>query len=296
MKYIESCDNCGSKRWSIYGTTVEAKSLHCIQCICHDCGLIFANPRATEAELKECYAWYYSDCAPEHLDAQWEEKKFDYCRNHIKEIAGCVKNGRLLEIGAGTGVFLKVAKDAGYEVYGVELSGDAVKYAKTKFEIDNIFCGMVEETTFSSEYFDIIYAWHVIEHVPDLDRFLRELYRLLKPHGLLYVGTESYFHLSTVYSRLACFKSGRIPGIVTSSDHTFVFHPASLGDCLRRRGFDVIDVTGYDELSVAQRISWVHSPSWRKRVMMRAVVRSAPIVNRLLGTGPYLKVIAVKRA
>jgi 2-polyprenyl-3-methyl-5-hydroxy-6-metoxy-1,4-benzoquinol methylase len=95
--------------------------------------------------------------------------------------------GRILDIGAGTGDFLSVAKNNGWQTIGVEPSerakGIAVKkgisFVEDTKELDNLS-------------FDVISMWHVLEHVPDLDAQIKELKRLLKPSGTLIIAVPNF--------------------------------------------------------------------------------------------------------
>jgi 2-polyprenyl-3-methyl-5-hydroxy-6-metoxy-1,4-benzoquinol methylase len=95
--------------------------------------------------------------------------------------------GRILDIGAGTGDFLSVAKNDGWETVGVEPSEKAKSIAKSKG------VSFVEKTSeLENHSFDVISMWHVLEHVPDLDNQLKELKRLLKPNGSLIIAVPNF--------------------------------------------------------------------------------------------------------
>lgn len=95
--------------------------------------------------------------------------------------------GRILDIGAGTGDFLSVAKQDGWQTIGVEPSDKAKTIAKNKG------VAFVELTSeIESHSFDIITMWHVLEHVPNLDNQIKELKRLLKPNGTLIVAVPNF--------------------------------------------------------------------------------------------------------
>jgi 2-polyprenyl-3-methyl-5-hydroxy-6-metoxy-1,4-benzoquinol methylase len=95
--------------------------------------------------------------------------------------------GKILDIGAGTGEFLSVAKNDGWETIGVEPSEKAKAIAKNKG------VSFVEETTeLENHSFDVISMWHVLEHVPDLDKQIKELKRLLKPTGTLIIAVPNF--------------------------------------------------------------------------------------------------------
>ncbi|WP_158728039.1 MULTISPECIES: bifunctional 2-polyprenyl-6-hydroxyphenol methylase/3-demethylubiquinol 3-O-methyltransferase UbiG [unclassified Flavobacterium] len=95
--------------------------------------------------------------------------------------------GRILDIGAGTGDFLSVAKQNGWQTIGVEPSEKAKTIAKNKG------VAFVEKTTaLENHSFDVITMWHVLEHVPNLEEQILELRRLLKPNGTLIVAVPNF--------------------------------------------------------------------------------------------------------
>src|SRR5262249_25095700 len=135
--------------------------------------------------------------------------------------------------------------------------------------------------------FDLVYAWHVIEHVVDLDAFVRKAARLLAPGGVLWVGTETWHNASEWLNRAAARVRGDAPPYATSPEHTFVFTVDSLTDVLERRGLEVVACEAYQ-------------PVWRERI---ATMRfSSPLsrgwffaqhaANALFRTGPLLRAIA----
>jgi 2-polyprenyl-3-methyl-5-hydroxy-6-metoxy-1,4-benzoquinol methylase len=97
------------------------------------------------------------------------------------------QKGRLLDIGAGTGDFLLVAKNNGWQTVGIEPSEKAIAIAIKKG------ISFVDQTqNLENHSFDVITMWHVLEHVPDLDFQIKELKRLLKPNGTLIVAVPNF--------------------------------------------------------------------------------------------------------
>lgn len=95
--------------------------------------------------------------------------------------------GKILDIGAGTGEFLSVARQDGWETIGVEPSDKAKQIAINK---GVSFVAAIAELEDRS--FDVITMWHVLEHVPDLDHQIKELKRLLKPSGSLIIAVPNF--------------------------------------------------------------------------------------------------------
>jgi len=293
MPALTSCPNCGAGGWSVFAATPGKDRLHEIQCRCKGCGLVFSNPQASPADVASFYEGYFATDSCEHGTPAYEDGRAVAAAAQIAEIKGFVDRGRLLDIGAGTGIFLDVARAAGYEVVGVEASAGAVRTAKERFGLD-IVQGLFEDLSFAPESFDVVYAWHVIEHVLDLDAFLSSIHRMLRPGGVLYVGTESYQHLHSRALRASLLSRGKVPQFQTASEHTFVFSPDSLRDCQTRRGFEVVRVVAYDEVGLADRVRGVERIDGPRGMMHRTLRRVAARVDPLLGWGPYLRSVALR--
>lgn len=108
-------------------------------------------------------------------------------KNKVKLINAQSEKGTLLDIGAGTGDFLVVAKKEGWHTTGIEPSSKAKSIAITKGVsfADNL-------SSLESSSFDVITMWHVLEHVPNLDEYIFELKRLLKPTGTILIAVPNF--------------------------------------------------------------------------------------------------------
>ena len=105
-----------------------------------------------------------------------------------------ITKGSILDIGAGTGDFLSVAKNDGWNTTGIEPSERAKAIAIGKG------ISFVSNTTdLADSSFDVITMWHVLEHVPDLDFQIKELKRLLKPSGTLIVAVPNFKSFDAKY-------------------------------------------------------------------------------------------------
>jgi 2-polyprenyl-3-methyl-5-hydroxy-6-metoxy-1,4-benzoquinol methylase len=95
--------------------------------------------------------------------------------------------GKILDIGAGTGEFLSVAQQDGWQTTGVEPSDKAKQIAINKGVSFAATIAQLEDRSF-----DVITMWHVLEHVPVLDQQIKELKRLLKPTGSLIIAVPNF--------------------------------------------------------------------------------------------------------
>jgi SAM-dependent methyltransferase len=101
---------------------------------------------------------------------------------------------RILEVGCGWGELAEwLGRETGAEVVAVDLSPRMVELARER-GIDARL-GDVQELSFADDEFDVAVAAWMLYHVPDLDRGISELARVLRPGGRLVVSTNSRFHL-----------------------------------------------------------------------------------------------------
>lgn len=95
--------------------------------------------------------------------------------------------GSLLDIGAGTGDFLKMAQGKGWEVYGTEPNKNAAKLALEKgIELESSL------NDFKKKQFDVVTLWHVLEHIPNLDETIVKLSNFVKPNGTLIIAVPNF--------------------------------------------------------------------------------------------------------
>lgn len=94
------------------------------------------------------------------------------------------KPGTLLDIGCGTGEFLRFMHEQGWQTQGIERDEDARKYALAVNKIEAGPMSTIAEIPDSS--LDVITMWHVLEHIYDPRGLLNELHRMIKPQGNMF--------------------------------------------------------------------------------------------------------------
>lgn len=99
-------------------------------------------------------------------------------------------NGRnLLDLGCGTGHFLRAAIDAGFNGIGVEPDDDARSFAQSENNISPLT--QVELYNLEKGSFDVITMWHVLEHVYDLKKDVETLTQLLTEKGTIFIAVPN---------------------------------------------------------------------------------------------------------
>jgi 2-polyprenyl-3-methyl-5-hydroxy-6-metoxy-1,4-benzoquinol methylase len=108
-------------------------------------------------------------------------------RKKLNLINSISEKGKLLDIGAGTGDFLTVARKDNWNVTGIEPNEKAKSIAEKK---GVSFADDVK--TLDNNSFDVITMWHVLEHVPNLEEYISELKRLIKPNGIIIIAVPNF--------------------------------------------------------------------------------------------------------
>ena len=100
------------------------------------------------------------------------------------------KERKLLDIGCGTGDFLKKAKDNDWIVSGIEPNEKARKIANSK--TNNSVLKTEHLLKFETNSFDVITLWHVFEHLPNIEEYIQIIRKLLKDTGVLIIAVPNY--------------------------------------------------------------------------------------------------------
>lgn len=156
---------------------------------CSDCGLEFLSPQPSQKELEILYQNYYSSWNLDRLADEVSAMKKDTFRNFLSQLPPAVKHGRFLDIGCATGEMLALAKEKGFDVYGVEISPEGKQFCRDLFGEEKILGKNLEVGDFPESYFDVITLSDVLEHIPDPPAFLGILQQIMKPQGILLIVT-----------------------------------------------------------------------------------------------------------
>lgn len=158
-------------------------------------GFLETFPQPKVNQLSE---YYKTEDYISHTDAQrnWFEKAYHLVRRFsLKQKLKLINSfntetKQLLDVGCGTGDFLKTAINNNWTVSGIEPNASARTIAKQKTK--NAVFDIQQLNNFEASSFDVITLWHVLEHLPDLDYQIKNFKRLLKPNGRLVVAVPNY--------------------------------------------------------------------------------------------------------
>lgn len=150
---------------------------------CSSCSFVFSNPVIDEGSLID----FYSELEDNEYSDEWEGREKNF-RTIIKRLGKMeISGNNLLDIGAASGIFVKLAGENGYIAEGIEPSAQLVLEAKKKFGI-TIFEGTIDNYKTDNQ-FSIVTLLDLIEHVNDPAGFMRRISPLVKKGGLLVIVT-----------------------------------------------------------------------------------------------------------
>ena len=112
----------------------------------------------------------------------WFRAKADIVVHLLQKYAGSIAGKKILDVGCGSGYFLKRLKEKGAHAYGVDPHFKAVGNAKKKSNA-TVVLGSADSISFASNSFDVVCALDVLEHCKDDAKAVTELKRVLKPSG-----------------------------------------------------------------------------------------------------------------
>lgn len=99
-----------------------------------------------------------------------------------------LKNLYVLDIGSSTGIIDNFLSDHLKELVGIDIDEKAVAFAQQNFKKSNLsfFVDDAMNLNFNSNTFDVVICAQIYEHVPDQEKLLSEIFRVLKPRGVCY--------------------------------------------------------------------------------------------------------------
>lgn len=196
MEHLEHCPVCQSQNFEEYLTikdyTVSQEQFKIVTC--KKCGFKFTNSRPDKNGIDK---YYQAESYISHTNTSkgliskiyQEVRKFTLKGklNLINSLSP--KKGKLLDVGCGTGMFLNIARQNGWNVNGIEPDAGARAMAE---EINQIEIKKEILNAFQSETFDIISLWHVLEHIHLLNETIEYLKVRLSQDGSLIIAVPNH--------------------------------------------------------------------------------------------------------
>ncbi|MDI6891774.1 MAG: class I SAM-dependent methyltransferase [Actinomycetota bacterium] len=215
---------------------------------CRRCELVYMNPRPPFAYLKKLYGKDYYGGEAQYTYG--DERKNAPANKVIHEkrlsvIEKFVGRGRILDVGCAFGLLLEVARERGWQPYGLEISEYPAEYVRQQLKID-VLTKDITEADYPDCFFDAVVMVELIEHLLDPLGALKEVWRVLRVGGVAVIQTAN---IDSLKARIWRDKwEYFLPG------HTYCFSKTTLTKMLEKTGFRVEKIYVGDELGYQAKI------------------------------------------
>ncbi len=210
-----ACDLCGSTNHELIYSKIDhvtGLEFHVVKCVC---GMVFVNPMPYE----ECIPFLYP---PDYLNEKpYLDSLFENMAQLLPQLSGGER--RLLDVGCGTGHFIRCAAKGGWDAEGVDFADWGSSKGDIKIRLGNFLLMDMRE-----QYYNVITSWAVLEHVRRPSIFFEKIGKLLSKDGTF------IFTVPNVES----------PGMKLSCDedvprHLWLFTPSAVKVYLRKYGMEL---------------------------------------------------------
>jgi len=187
---------CGQRSMPLFSVGTSYSKFSVIRCL--KCGLARTSPLPTDETLRiHDISTYYGNETNKFIPVvQKIRDRLMRIRSgyYLSLVSNSVRTPKILDIGCAEGRLLKSFLDYGCKCWGVEHPG----YPAERFlNIDQIayFQGDLGSIDLEEGSFDLIFLWHVLEHMDDPGKVIERLHRLLAPEGYVVLAVPNFSSL-----------------------------------------------------------------------------------------------------
>ena len=200
MFHVERCMKTHNKHITLKDYSVSGETFSLLKDPSLD--LLYTHPKPSDEELKAFYPKEgyisHSNQLKTLFDFLYHAVRYFSLRRKVRLVKPFkTKAATLLDIGAGTGYFIRAAKKSGWNVNGIEPNSVAREIANMK-EANTVNCEKSLSSLEDASY-DVITLWHVLEHLPNIEEDLKTFKRLLKPNGRIIVAVPNFKSFDALY-------------------------------------------------------------------------------------------------
>ncbi len=268
IKFV-NCDMCGKDNTNDYLLFEDYKYVQC-----ENCSLIYQNPRPFFSPLKKRYLKKYF-----YYEITNQKNFFELMKKTLQDIDFSGKFSKqfpaektFLDIGCATGLLLNYVREHGWNVKGIELDKYSADYAKKNFNLD-IINKSLDEAKVKDNFFDVIHASHLIEHLPSPMAGLKKMHKMLKKGGYILLTTPR----KDSFQQYLFKKNWRS----YHRDHLFIFSKKTLCQMVEKANFKILKFISWGGIGKDQGY-----PFWMKNIADKTV--------KLINKGDVIFILARK--
>ncbi|MBR0098154.1 MAG: class I SAM-dependent methyltransferase, partial [Treponema sp.] len=238
------CPVCRDENSAVENPIVARTTLHTFR-RCKSCGMLYMSwTHATEKNYNSSYFFedYKKQYGKTYLDDFKNIKKQCVRRTSVVDMlyrsSHKAVTPAVLDIGCAFGPYLDAANDAGWQVFGTDISKEAVDYVQNQLHYPATTAKFPEfdpADEFGVKNFDAVTMWYVIEHFQDLDSVLKGVSKILKTGGIFAFSTPSASGVSGRFNTQGFFQN-------SPTDHYTLWEPGRAASILKKYGFKVCKI------------------------------------------------------
>ena len=238
MEQLNKCPVCKNNQFKQFLTcqdfTVSQEKFEIIAC--SNCGFKFTNPRPDENQIGKYYQSEnyisHSNTSKGIISKAYHLVRHYTLKRKLKLIDELQPNkGTILDVGCGTGIFLKTCQNGGWEIAGIEIDAGArgMAESQTKQKIENKILG-----SYPNQTFEVITLWHVLEHIHLLEETVIWLNEKLARNGSLIVAVPNHesYDAQNYAENWAAYDVPR---------HLYHFSQQTIETLFKQNGFQLIE-------------------------------------------------------
>jgi SAM-dependent methyltransferase len=229
---MPACPLCGGTNAQNVAVYPELTWVRC------GCGVVYKRSEITEQTAADLYGvGYFGSHEDGKNYAQRTRRRIAKARHQILDALNYTEPGPLLDIGCSLGYTLVAAQGLGLLPAGVDLSQHAVDACrKLGFRAQT---GALGALPFADGEFSVVIMKHVLEHTPDPRAALRDVRRILRPGGAVFIAVpDGDYHKALRHPQTCRFFLPRAGG----REHFVYYTPATLAKLIGQEGFTVVQV------------------------------------------------------
>jgi 2-polyprenyl-3-methyl-5-hydroxy-6-metoxy-1,4-benzoquinol methylase len=249
---------------------------------CQECSLVWLGNPPNPDEMVSHYGALYDQAVS---TAGESLSRFVWRR---EQLARYKQSGAVLDIGCSSGSFLYCMKEAGWDVFGIEMSERSASMAKQRCGAQ-VFVGDVLDAPFAEGSFDAITGFHVLEHMYQPREVMARIFRWLKPGGVFYMMVPN---IDSGAARIfgAYWFALELPR------HLYHFSPTSLRHMAKSVGLEEVSLIADREPFIENSVRyWIDSLLEKVGISRRplAVVPQPGLVRRAIRKGFRLTLLPI---
>lgn len=239
--YLCSCRNFSTRS----GLVRDNNSISVLEC--DDCGLVCLS--SFEHINNDHYenSGMHNNIKPEY--ESWIQDTKDDDKRRFEFLRKKIINSRLLDFGCGAGGFLDIARSHASRVDGIELE----KALQSRFKDKglNVFSNL-EAAKKNGAKWDLITAFHVVEHLPDPKNTLIEIANLLSDAGELIIEVPNSDDIL-----LSLYENKEFQNFTYWSQHLFLYNQKTLTELMIQSGFKLHWVKHVQRYPLSNHLYWL---------------------------------------